>query len=348
MKKGLAFLLMGVMALASVGCGKKAGSSPQEKPRAVITLGAYTVPKEAYQKEILPLFAKKWKALSGTEVSFRESYLASGAQSRAILSGFEADVAALSVPEDVARLEKNGLIQPGWNGAPRRGIVTRSVVVIVTRPGNPKGIKGWKDLTRADVDVLYPSPKTSGGAMWIVDAIYGAGLKMAEQETGKADPAYARKFLKDVQRRVKVMDKSGRASVTTFENGVGDVLLTYENEALLRQMEKKDFPFIVPDATMLIENPAAVVDKNVDRHNNREVVKAFLDFLWTPEAQRAYARYGFRPVDPEVEKEFASKFVVPSQLFDFNYFGGEEALSKLLYGEKGLWTQVLEELSHEE
>src|SRR5574344_2530881 len=125
MKKGLAFLLMGVMALASVGCGKKAGSSQQEKPRAVITLGAYTVPKEAYQKEILPLFAKKWKALSGPEVSFRESYLASGAQSRAILSGFEADVAALSVPEDVARLEKNGLIQPGWNGAPRRGIVTR-------------------------------------------------------------------------------------------------------------------------------------------------------------------------------------------------------------------------------
>ncbi len=108
MKKGLAFLLMGVMALAVVGCGKKAGSSQQEKTQAVITLGAYTVPKEAYQKEILPLFAKKWKALSGTEVSFRESYLASGAQSRAILSGFEADVAALSVPEDVARLEKNG------------------------------------------------------------------------------------------------------------------------------------------------------------------------------------------------------------------------------------------------
>jgi len=312
-----------------------------------LTLGAYTVPKEAYQKEIIPAFKKMWKEKTGQDVEFRESYVASGAQSRAILGGFEADVAALSLEEDVTRLKTAGLITHDWKSKQFNGFITRSVVAAAFRPGNPKNVKTWDDLARPDVDVLYPSPRTSGGAMWIVNAIYGAGLKISEKEKGKPDPAYAKTMLEKIQRRVKVMDESGRASVTTFENGIGDVLLTYENEILLRQKQGKEFPFFVPDATILIENPIALVDKYVEKHGNREVVEAFIEFIYTKESQRSFAKYGFRPVDPEIFKEFETQYPVPSLLFDIFYLGGWEKVRTDLYGPQGAWTQVIEKIGNE-
>jgi len=312
-----------------------------------LTLGAYTVPKEAYQKEIIPAFQKMWKERTGQTVKFEESYIASGAQSRAISSGFEADIAALSLEQDVSRLQQEGLITHDWKNRTNNGFVTRSIVIIAFRPGNPKNIKEWKDLTREDVDVIYPSPKTSGGAMWDVNAIYGAGLKVSEVETGKQDPFQARQLLKGIQRRVKTMDKSGRASVTTFENGIGDVLLTYENEALLRQKNGRDFPFLIPEATILIENPIAIVDQNVDKHGNREAANAFVDFVLTREAQRSFARYGFRPVNEEIAEEFTKEYPKPRLLFDISYLGGWERVYTELYGEDGIWTQIVRELGDE-
>ena len=143
------------------------------------------------------------------------------------------------------------------------------------------------------------------------------------------------------------MDKSGRASVTTFENGIGDVLLTYENEALLRQKNGIDFPFLIPEATILIENPIAIVDLNVDKHGNREVASAFVDFVLTREAQRSFARYGFRPVNEEIAEEFTKNFPLPRLLFDISYLGGWERVYVEIYGEDGVWTQIVRELADE-
>jgi sulfate transport system substrate-binding protein len=341
-------LLFIVISAALIDCsGDKGSSTNDEDTYITLTLGAYTVPKEAYQKEIIPAFKKMWKAKTGQEVRFQESYMASGAQSRTIAAGFEADIAALSLEQDIKRLEDKGFITHNWKNKKYNGFVTRSVVVMAFRPGNPRQLNEWEDLTSGTIDVIYPSPKTSGGAMWFVNAVYGAGLKTTEQKSGQKDLAYARMLLKRIQLRVKVMDKSGRASVTTFENGFGDVLLTYENEALLRQKQGKAFPFIIPDATILIENPIAIVDKNVDKHGNREAAEAFIDFVLSGEAQRSFARYGFRSVDDEVLKEFESQYPVPPLLFDIHYLGGWEKVTRDIYGPEGVWSQIIQELAHE-
>jgi sulfate/thiosulfate-binding protein len=325
------------------GCSK----SQTQGNTVTLTLGAYTVPKEAYEKEIIPAFKKYWREKTGQEVEVYESYIASGAQSRAIAGGFEADIAALSLEKDIDRLKKAGLISHDWKRGRYHGFVTRSVVVIGFRPGNPRNIKGWEDLTRPEVSVLYPSPKTSGGAMWDINAIYGAGLKLTEMQRGVKDEAYAGELLKSIQRRVKVMDKSGRASMTTFENGIGDALLTYENEILLRQKQGKDIPFIIPEATILIENPIALIDRNVEKHNNREVAEAFIEFVFTKSAQDALARYGFRPVDPDLQAQYREQYPVPQYLFDIHYLGGWDRVQEKLYGNNGLWTRITEELAHE-
>jgi len=276
-----------------------------------------------------------------------ESYMASGAQSRTIAAGLEADIAALSLEQDIKRLETRGLITHNWKNKKFNGFVTRSLIVMAFRPGNPKQINNWDDLTGETIDVIYPSPKTSGGAMWIVNAIYGSGLKITEEKNGQKDPIYARELLRKIQKRVKVMDKSGRASVTTFQNGFGDVLLTYENEALLRQKQGKDFPYIIPDATILIENPIAVVDKYVDKHGNRKAAEAFVDFVMSEEAQRSFARYGFRPVNEEILEEFKNQYPVPPLLFDISYLGGWEKVSKHIYGPEGVWAQIIREFANE-
>ncbi len=335
-----------LLALAIAGCS---GKEEQKGDPATdkLVLGAYTVPKEAYEKEIIPAFQRLWFERTGRKVVFEQSYEASGAQARAVVEGFEADVVALSLEGDVDKITDAGLITHDWKDGPSRGIITRSVVVIGFRPGNPKNIRNWEDITGPDVDVLYPNPKTSGGAMWCVNAIYGAGLKMSEAATGRADSAQARELLMGVQRRVKVMDKSGRESVTTFERGIGDAIVTYENEALLRRLQGREFPFVVPEATILIENPAAVVDRNVEKHGVSELAEAFVEFLHSDEAQRAFARYGFRPVSPAVMLEFAEKYPTPPMVFDISYLGGWTRVREALYGPDGVWTKVTQELATE-
>jgi sulfate transport system substrate-binding protein len=325
------------------GCG---GSERKAENEVTLVLGAYTVPKDAYQKEIIPAFQEYWKEKTGQTVRFEESYEASGAQSRAIESGFEADIAALSLEADIDRLSEAGIITHNWKESPNNGFVTHSAVVIVYRPGNPKNISGWDDLKRDDVEVLYPNPKTSGGAMWDINAIYGAGLKLSEITTGKQDKAYARGFLKAIQQRVRIMDSSGRMSVTTFENGIGDALVTYENEALLRGIQGKAFPYVLPEATILIQNPVVLVDRYVEKHGTRAVAQAFLQFLFSQTAQRAFAQYGFRPVEPTVAGEFEGEYPVPKYLFTIEYLGGWGVVSKEMYGPDGVWSKIMEELSH--
>jgi sulfate/thiosulfate-binding protein len=309
-----------------------------------LILAAYTVPKEAYEKGVIPAFQKYWRQRTGNEVVIQQSYEASGAQARAVVGGFEADVVALSLEGDVDQVAKAGLITSDWRARPWNGFITRSVVVIGVRQGNPKHIADWQDLTRPDVEVLYPNPKTSGGAMWGVNAIYGAGLKLSQERTGKPDPEAARALLKSIQARVRVMDKSGRESVSTFERGIGDAMVTYENEVLLRKLQGREIPIVIPRATILIENPVAVVDRYAEKHGTRDLAEEFVRFLHSDAAQRAFARYGFRPANPAILQEFASEYPTPPLLFDIAYLGGWTKVRPLLYGDEGVWTQITTEL----
>ncbi len=313
-----------------------------------LILAAYSVPKEAYERKIIPAFQLHWKQRTGQDVQIRTSYNASGAQARAIIGGFEADVAALSLEGDLEQVAKAGLVTHDWRKGPQKGIVSASVVALGVRKGNPKGIKTWEDLARPEVAVLYPNPKTSGGAMWDIIAIYGAGLKLAER-SGSASGAgpvddYAAGLLKRIQKNVKVMDKSGRESVTTFERGVGDVIVTYENELLPRITGGRPYELIVPDETVWIENPVALVDRNADKHRVRDVAEAFIEFLHGPEAQAAFVELGFRPVNPSTAPAGHAR-PVPAKLFTIAELGGWEAISAKLFGAQGLWTTAVEGLA---
>ena len=318
----------------------------QGAERRNVLLAAYSVPKEVYEKRIIPAFERDWKQRTGETIRISASFAASGAQARAILGGLEADVAALSLENDLQQLVKGGLVRPDWKKAPHNGIVTTSVVVIGVRKGNPKQIKGWEDLTRSGVDVLYPSPKTSGGAMWDIAAIYGAGLKLARTQSlsNDAAEAFAARLVKDVQRNVKVMDKSGRESVTTFERGIGDAIVTYENELVPRVKEGRPYEIIVPAQTILVENPVAVVERHADRHQVRDVAEAFVSFLFTEEAQRAFADFGFRPVHLAAAGTVTA-FVRPLDLFTLSDLGGWDRVFESLFSPRGLWTAAVEDLA---
>ena len=319
-----------VLGLLAPGCAPGLGAGTGRSD--TLTIGAYSVVHEAFHEAVLPAFAARWKRETGREVRFEESYSASGAQSRAIASGFDADIAVLSLEGDVNRLVKAGLVKDGWNKGPGHGMITRSLVVIGVRDGNPKKIRDWQDLTREDVSVLYPDPKTSGGARWNINAIYGAGV-LQEKLDGKPDPEVARELLARVQKRVVNLDSSGRQSMATFERGTGDAVVTYENELLLqRKMTGQEAAYVIPPATLLIEGPAVVVDASVDRHGNRKLAEAFLEFLRAPECQKLLAEYGFRPLDPKDDPR-----PYPPMLFTMADLGGWSRVNRTVYDPGGVW-----------
>ncbi|GAA4707394.1 sulfate ABC transporter substrate-binding protein [Brevibacillus fulvus] len=304
-----------------------------------LTIGGYSTIKEEFEA-IFPLFQKQWKEKTGQTVEFKQSYQASGAQAQNIINGFEADIAALSLEGDIDKIAKAGLITHEWKEAPHGGMITGSIVALGVRAGNPKAIEDWADLTKPGIEVLLPNPKTSGGAKWDVNAIYGAGLKQSA-EAGQPDPAAAKKMLSRIYQNVKTLDKSGEESMATFDKGVGDVIITYENELIDRIKSGKNYEEVVPPYTIAIENPAVVVDAYVEKHGTREVAEAFLDFLWSAEAQRIFAESGFRSVDPEIAKTYANQYKQPASLFDTNYLGGWDKVNKELYGNGGIWDQIV-------
>ena len=310
-----------------------------------LTIGGYSILKEAFHDALLPAFAKRWKAKTGRDVTFNESYDASGAQSRKIQAGqIEADVAALSLEDDMDQLVTKGLLKPGWKAGPTKGMLSHSLVVIGTRKGNPKGIAGWDDLARPGVGVLYPDPKTSGGARWNVNAVYGYALLNAKEAAGsRPDLKAVGAFMAKVQANVINMDSSGRQSVATFERGTGDALVTYENEVLLRRKQGREIPYVIPERTLLIESPAAVVDAYVEKHKNREVAEAFLAFLISPDGQAILGEYGFRPVDPKLPDVTGKP--LPPKLFTMADLGGWAGVKESVYGPEGLWTSVFADLA---
>jgi len=342
-----------ILLLAALGvlaaCGKPAGtegsaSQPSGEPVKLI-LGAYTTPREAYQ-ELIPIFQKQWKEQTGQDVVFEESYLGSGAQSRAIVEGFEADIAALSLEADINRIQKAGLITHDWKSGPYKGMVSDSIVSFAVRPGNPKGIQDWADLAQPGLEILTPNPKTSGGAMWNMLALYGAAKRGFVDGVAKDDDAAAQDFLLSVLNNITVMDKGARESITNYEKGVGDLAITYENEVRVGQQSGESYDLVIPRSTILIENPAAVIDTYVDKHGTRQAAEAFVEFLFSPQAQEVFAKHGLRSVDPEVAKATASQYPQVEDLFNIEYFGGWEKATPEFFGEDGIYAQTVSKVQH--
>jgi|tagenome__1003787_1003787.scaffolds.fasta_scaffold20917972_2 sulfate/thiosulfate-binding protein len=266
-----------------------------------LSLVAYSTPASAYSK-IIPAFQK---TTAGSDVTFRQSYGASGPQAAAVHNGLPADVVNLSLAPDVTVLSQAGLVKTTWNKDQYGGMVTDSIVVLVVRKGNPKNIKTWADLVKPGIQVINPNPFTSGGARWNVMAAWGAQIR--QHKTPKQANAYLTALFKNIT----VQDSSARASMNTFVGGKGDVLLAYENEAIQAQQAGADIQFVRPSATILIENPIAVM-KNT---KNPTQAKAFVDFTRSPEAQNIWATYGYRPIVKSVFDKWAKTFPVPKQLF---------------------------------
>lgn len=307
-----------------------------QKQTVELTLVSYAVTKEAFSK-IIPLFQEKWKREKGQEVKFNESYGGSGSQTRAVIDGLEADVTMLALALDTSRLQKAGLIDSGWEKElPNESIVTRSVIAFVTRPGNPKGIKGWADLTKPGVTVINANPKTSGVARWNFLGLWGSVI----QTGGSEDKA--RDYVGQVYRNTPVLTRDAReATDIFFKKGQGDVLLNYENEMILAsQKGETGFFTIIPQNNVSIDSPVAVVDKYVDKRGTREVAEAFAKFLFTPEAQREFAKVGFRPVDLTARKEFARKFAPIKSLYTVKNFGGWDSVQAKFFGDGAVFDQI--------
>ncbi|WP_414576410.1 sulfate ABC transporter substrate-binding protein [Anabaena sp. CCY 9402-a] len=301
-----------------------------------ITLVSYAVTRTAYEK-IIPLFAKQWQEKTGQTVRFDQSYGGSGSQTRAVIDGLEADVVALALSADTLQIQDAGLIQPGWekktpNG---NGIVHRSVGAIVTREGNPKNIKNWDDLARDDVSVITANPKTSGGARWNYMALWGKITKTGGTE------AQAKEFVTKVYANVPVLPRDAReATDAFFAQKQGDALINYENEVILAKQQGQNLPYVVPDINISIDSPIAVVDKYVDKRGTREVAEAFVQFLFTPEAQREFAKVGFRPVVPEVVAEFAANYPKITTLFTIEDFGGWNQVSPKFFADGAIFDDI--------
>jgi sulfate/thiosulfate-binding protein len=342
-------IVIAISLLAACGGPKAtATTSPSNttngKAPAKLILGGYTTPREAYG-ELIPMFAAQWKEKAGQEVTFEESYLGSGAQSRAIVEGFEADVAALSLDGDIQKIADAGLITHDWHIPPYKGMVSTSIVAFAVRKGNPKNVHDWADLAQPGLQILTPDPATSGGARWNILALYGAALRGQVEGVAANDEAAATEFLKSVLKNVTAFDKGARESITNFETGNGDLAITYENEVLVGKASGQDYELVIPKSTILIENPVSVVDTYVDKHGTREVAEAFVQFLFTKEAQEIFAKHGLRSLDPDVAEATKAQYPPVTDLFTITeQFGGWGDASPKFFGDTGIYTQAITEV----
>jgi sulfate/thiosulfate transport system substrate-binding protein len=323
----LAFAAIAVAALVTACGGTSEDSAEAGSDGAKLTLVAYSTPREVYA-QLTKDFAK---TAEGKGVSFDESYAASGEQSRAVENGLKADVVAFSLAPDVTRLVDADLVDANWADDEWKGMVSNSVVVFAVRKGNPKGIKTWDDLTKEGVEVIEPNPFTSGGAQWNVMAAYGAQLKQGKTHEQAVE------YLRELFKHVSVQDKSAREALQTFTGGKGDVLLAYENEAILAQKKGEDLDYVVPDETILIENPVAVTK------DAPEQAVAFLDYIRSEEAQRVFGKAGYRPVNKDVGDEF--EYPLPPKLFTIDDLGGwAEVREQFFDRENGIMADIQREV----
>lgn len=332
MTRRLFHVLLATLALAGVaalaGCG---GTSEDAASGASgggsLSLVAYSTPQEAYE-EIVPAFAKTEQ---GDAAKVKQSYGNSGDQAKAVIAGLPADVVALSLEPDVTKLVDEKLVDGDWNDTPTNGFVTNSVVVLGVRKGNPKNIKGWDDLVKPGVEVITPNPFTSGGARWNVMAAYGAQIEQGKSQDEAVD------YLQRLFENVPVQDKSAREALQTFTGGKGDVLISYENEAITAQQKGEEIEYVIPDETILIQNPIAVTEEA----RNPELAQAFVDYAVSEPAQRIFVEKGYRSVIPELNDE--KTFPTPKGLFEITEFGGWDAVMQEFFDPEDSIVQRIQE-----
>jgi sulfate/thiosulfate transport system substrate-binding protein len=303
-------VVLAVAALVATGCGATGGGGGTR-----LSLVAYSTPREAYAA-LIPAFQK---TDAGRGIRFSQSYGASGDQSRAVAAGLPSDVVALSLAPDMTKLADAGLVARDWSNDRYKGMVTNSVVAIAVRKGNPKNIHTWADLVRPGVEVITPNPFSSGGARWNVMGAYGAQI-----EQGRT-PAEARAYLLQLFKHVPVQDKSAREALQTFVGGKGDAMIAYENEAIAARQAGEPVDYVIPDQTVLIENPVAVTTRS--RHAAQ--ARAFVDFLRSPQGQGIFADKGYRPVNEQAPG--ADRFPRPSGLFTIDDLGGWDQVTRTFF-----------------
>ncbi|MFM5907495.1 MAG: sulfate ABC transporter substrate-binding protein [Novosphingobium sp.] len=332
-------MVLTAAAIAAMGVVSACSGSKEKAGNAVeITNVSYDPTRELYQA-INPAFATYWKQKTGQDVTFKMSHGGSGKQSRAIIDGLEADVATLALAYDIDAISARGnLLAADWQKAlPENSAPYTSTIVFLVRKGNPKGIKDWGDLVKPGVQVITPNPKTSGGARWNFLAAWAYG-----KQAGGSDAA-AEAYVKQLFAQVPVLDSGARGSTTTFvERGIGDVLLAWENEAFLAEKElgAGKFEIVVPSISILAEPPVAVIAANAKKHGTGDVARAYLEFLYTPEAQTAIARNFYRPRNPEVAGRFRDQFPAINFVTIDKDFGGWASAQKTFFDDGGVFDRI--------
>jgi sulfate/thiosulfate transport system substrate-binding protein len=315
-----------------------AGSAaPAQAADTTLLNVSYDPTRELY-REINPAFAKFWQAKTGDRITVNQSHNGSGAQARAVLEGLQADVVTLALAADIDALATRGLLAADWQTRlPNNATPCTSTIVFLVRKGNPKRIKDWPDLIRADTAVITPNPKTSGGARWN----FLAALAWAQHQPG-ATADSAEGYMRDLFRHVPVLDTGARGATNSFvQRELGDVLLAWESEAWLakREFASDGYEIVYPSLSVLAEPPVAVVDKVVDKRGTREVADGYLRFLYTPDAQRIIGRNFYRPTDPAAAAEFAERYpkLAMATIADF---GGWETAQKNYFADGGMFDRV--------
>lgn len=299
---------------------------------------SYDPTRELY-RDIDAAFIKKYKAKTGTQLTIRQSHGGSGRQARSVIDGLDADVVTLALAYDIDAVAEKGLLDPKWQAKlPKNSSPYTSTIVFLVRKGNPKQIKDWNDLIRDKIEVITPNPKTSGGARWNYLAAWAYAL-----EQNNNDPAKAQAFVGELLKHVPVLDTGARGATTTFvERGVGDVLLAWENEAFLaiKELGPDKFDIIVPSLSILAEPPVAIVDSNVDKKGTRAAAQAYLEYLYTPEAQEIIAKNYYRPTDEKVAAKYADSFPKVKLVTVDSVFGGWAKAQKDHFSDGGTFDKV--------
>ena len=316
------FLVSALLALVATGsCLPKPTS--ETSGGVNITLYGFSIMKESLERAIYPAFAAKWKQEHGVDVHFTSSFAGSETVTNQILQGVKAQIAILSIERDAQRLKDHGDVTSDWRTLPQKGIVNKTPFVILVRKGNPKGIHDFPDLAKPGVRLIHPDPISSGGAQWSILAIYGSELVKSQQQSGEPDRARALQTLQAIWRNVISTPSSAREARTQFELGNGDALVTYELDGLLMKEgnAKVDAEIVVPEATILSEHPAVVIDRNLSS-SDRPIIDAFMQYLWSDEAQRAFVKFHFRSSTKDTLTEENKELATIKYPFRVDYFGG--------------------------
>jgi len=307
-----------IWALLALSCLPK---PPAESGDITITLYGFSIMKESLEKAIFPGFTAKWKQQHGQVVQFQSSFAGSETVTNQILRGAPSEIAILSIERDVQRLQKDGFVTADWQSLPARGIVNKTPFVIIVRQGNPKGIRDFSDLAKPGIRLIHPDPISSGGAQWSILAIYGSELKKSQKESSEQDKGRALQTLRAIWKNVISTPGSAREARTTFELGNGDALITYELEALLMKEANAPIEVVTPQATIFSEHPAVVIDKNITAAK-RPVIDAFMQYLWSDEAQEAFVKFHFYSSTNEAFNQANTAFGHVEMPFTIEYFNG--------------------------